>query len=48
MGEVKGVTVPEELKAAWNEACKSRSKTSKNALFQAWLKAGGDWGMLLV
>lgn len=46
-GEVAGVQVPEELQAVWKEACKTRSKTAKNNLFAAWLRAGGTWGRLL-
>lgn len=37
--------VPESLTTAWAAACKSKSKTAKNQLFNTWLKAGGDWGM---
>lgn len=48
MGETAGVDIPENLKNAWVEACKSRSKNAKNNLFQAWLRAGGEWGRLLV
>lgn len=46
VGEV-ACEVPDQLKQAWQDACKSRSKTAKNHLFNTWLRAGGDWGQLL-
>ena len=49
--EIKGETVasanvPEHLKTAWQEACNSNSKTTKNKLFAMWCKAGGEWSRL--
>ena len=37
--------IPSTLVDAWATACKTKCKAAKNKLFQAWLQAGGDWGM---
>ena len=39
--------VPEEILNAWKGAVQSKSRTAKNALFTAFLKAGKNWAMLL-
>ena len=38
-------SVPEPLRKAWKDAVNSKSRSSKTALFQKFLDAGGDWGM---
>ena len=38
--------IPSTLVDAWAMACKTKCKAAKNKLFNAWLQAGGDWGML--
>ena len=35
--------IPEEIVSAWKDAVSSKSKTAKNALFQAFLAAGKNW-----
>ena len=38
--------IPEQVVAAWKEAVASKSKGTKNALFQAFLSSGKDWAKL--
>ena len=40
-------SIPEEILAAWKNAVQSKSKNAKSALFNAFLKAGKNWGQLL-
>lgn len=40
-------SIPEEILAAWQNAVQSKSKNAKSALFNAFLKAGKNWGQLL-
>lgn len=39
--------IPESIVTAWQQAVKPKSKSAKNALFAAFLKAGKNWGKLL-
>lgn len=39
--------IPEVMQNAWVEACKQKSNKAKTALFNTFLKAGGDWSALL-
>ena len=39
--------IPNEIVESWKQAVQSRSRAAKNAVFQAFLKAGKDWSKLL-
>ena len=39
--------IPSEILESWHHAVKSRSRAAKNAVFQAFLRAGKDWSKLL-
>lgn len=39
--------VPTDILDAWKQAVQSKSRNAKNALFNAFLKAGKNWGQLL-
>ena len=47
VGEHVDVKLPPEFKKAWDEACKTKSRSAKNLLFNKWLESGGDWGLFL-
>ena len=39
--------VPDEISKAWKQAVSANSRSQKNALFKAFLKAGKSWGRFL-
>ena len=39
--------IPEQIVESWKQACVSKSRAGKNAVFQAFLRGGKDWSKLL-
>lgn len=39
--------IPDAIVTSWKQAVESKSRATKNAAFQAFLKAGKDWSKLL-
>ena len=40
--------IPADIVSAWKQAVSANSRMQKNQVFQAFLKAGKNWGVLLV
>ena len=40
--------IPSEIVDSWKQACQTKSRQAKNAVFQSFLRAGKDWSKFLV